>query len=48
MVDHAIGIKEVSNFDCPGGGQIEVVDKIAYIGFIKECEGTGIVDVLSR
>jgi hypothetical protein len=39
------GIKEIGYIDCPGGGQIVVVDGIAYIGYIKECDGTGIVEV---
>lgn len=41
----ARGIKVVGYLDCPGGGQVVVRDKIAYIGHIAPPHGTTIVDV---
>lgn len=39
------GIREVSYVDCKGGGQIEVVDGIAYVGHTNGPEATTIIDV---
>ena len=39
------GIREVSHFDCAGGGQVMVDGHHAYIGHITAPEGTTIVDV---
>ena len=39
------GIKAVGYFDCPGGGQVVVRDRIAYVGHIKPPHGTSIIDV---
>ena len=35
----------LSHFDCAGGGQVVVVDGIAYIGHMRSPHGTSIVDV---
>src|SRR5438067_470842 len=39
------GIREISYFDCAGGGQVVVDGTYAYIGHITGPEGTTIVDV---
>lgn len=39
------GIREVSWFDCPGGGQIRVEGTTAYIGHMNAPFGTSIIDV---
>jgi hypothetical protein len=39
------GIKVVGYFDCFGGGQVVVRDRIAYVGHIKPPHGTSIIDV---
>src|SRR6202521_6318356 len=39
------GLREVGYFDCAGGGQVVVVDGIAYIGHMRSPHGTSIVDV---
>jgi len=41
----AKGIEQVGYFDCPGSGQIVVENNIAYIGNMKNPDGTTIVDV---
>jgi hypothetical protein len=41
----AQGLKQVSWFDCPGGGQVSVDGTIAYIGHMNAPHGTSIVDV---
>jgi hypothetical protein len=41
----AHNIKEVGYVDCVGGGQIVVVDGIAYIGHVNAPDGTSIYDV---
>ena len=41
----AKGVREVSHFDCAGGGQIIVDKGIAYIGHMASPHGTTIVDV---
>ena len=41
----ARGVKRAGFYDCPGGGQVSVVDGIAYIGHIHAPSGTSIVDV---
>ena len=40
-----VGLREVGYFDCAGGGQVVVVDGIAYIGHMRSPHGTSIVDV---
>ncbi len=40
-----IGIKEVANVDCPGGGQVVVQNHVAYVGNMSNPDGTTIVDV---
>jgi hypothetical protein len=35
----------VGYFDCAGGGQVVVVDGIAYIGHMRSPHGTSVVDV---
>ncbi|MDH5747942.1 MAG: hypothetical protein OEY85_01395 [Rhodospirillales bacterium] len=42
---NAKGIRGVSYFDCPGGGQVVVDGTTAYIGHLKGPEATTIVDV---
>lgn len=39
------GLKVVGYFDCPGGGQVVVRNRIAYVGHVKPPEGTTIIDV---
>jgi hypothetical protein len=39
------GVREVGYFDCAGGGQVVVVDGIAYVGNMRSPEGTMIIDV---
>jgi hypothetical protein len=41
----AKGIRPVGLLDCPGGGQIVVSGNYAYVGLMKNGEGTQIVDV---
>ncbi len=38
-------IREVGYVDCVGGGQVVVVDGIAYIGHVNAPDGTSIIDV---
>ena len=40
-----VGLREVGYFDCAGGGQVAVVDGIAYVGHMRSPHGTSIVDV---
>ena len=40
-----VGLRQVGYFDCAGGGQVVVVDGIAYIGHMLSPHGTSIVDV---
>ena len=40
-----VGLREVGYFDCAGGGQVVVVDGIAYIGHMRSPHGTSVVDV---
>jgi hypothetical protein len=42
---HGSGIREVGYFDCPGGGQVVVVGRTAFIGHMHSPHGTSIVDV---
>jgi hypothetical protein len=39
------GLKEISYFDCPGGGQVYVQGDYAYIGHMDAPDGTTIIDV---
>jgi hypothetical protein len=39
------GVRQISHFDCPGGGQVVVDGDYAYIGHITGPLGTTIVDV---
>src|SRR5262245_8002190 len=39
------GLRQVGYFDCAGGGQVVVVDGIAYIGHMRSPHGTSVVDV---
>jgi hypothetical protein len=41
----AKGIREVGYFDCPGSGQIVVEGNVAYIGNMRNPNGTLVVDV---
>src|SRR5215469_14359119 len=41
----ARGIRPVGYFDCPGGGQVVVSGRTAYIAHMKAPHGTTIVDV---
>ncbi|HEU0158164.1 MAG TPA: hypothetical protein VFR00_02570 [Hyphomicrobiaceae bacterium] len=40
-----VGLRQVGYLDCAGGGQVVVVDGIAYIGHMASPHGTSIVDV---
>jgi hypothetical protein len=42
---NGVGLREVGYFDCAGGGQVVVVDGIAYIGHMRSPHGTSVVDV---
>src|SRR5215831_1882949 len=42
---HSNGIKVVGYFDCYGGGQVVVRERIAYVGHIAPPHGTSIIDV---
>ena len=37
--------KLLSNFDCPGGGQVWVEGTTLYVGHMRQPTGTSIVDV---
>ena len=39
------GLRVVGYFDCPGGGQVVVNDRVAYVGHVKPPNGTSIIDV---
>lgn len=39
------GLRQAGYVDCPGGGQVVVVDGIAYIAHMKAPHGTSVVDV---
>ena len=41
----ANGLKVVGYIDCPGGGQVVVNNRTAYVGHIKPPDGTSIIDV---
>jgi hypothetical protein len=41
----ARGVKQVGYFDCPGGGQVVVDGRVAYIAHMKAPHGTTLVDV---
>src|SRR3982750_1418863 len=41
----AKGLKVVGYFDCPGGGQVVVRNRVAYVGHVKPPNGTTIIDV---
>src|SRR5919198_5955666 len=41
----AQGLRQVAWFDCPGGGQVVVDGRIAYIAHMKAPHGTSVVDV---
>ena len=40
-----VGLRQVGYWDCAGGGQVVVLDGIAYIGHMRSPHGTSIVDV---
>jgi hypothetical protein len=40
-----VGLRQVGYLDCAGGGQVVVVDHIAYIGHMASPHGTSVVDV---
>src|SRR5262249_38492132 len=42
---HSNGLKVVGYFDCFGGGQVVVRERIAYDGHIAPPQGTSIIDV---
>lgn len=44
-MSEAKGIRQVSYYDCPGGGQVVVSGTTAYIAHMKAPYGTSIVDV---
>jgi hypothetical protein len=44
-VGTGVGLRQVGYWDCAGGGQVVVVDGIAYIGHMRSPHGTSIVDV---
>ena len=41
----AKGLKQVGYFDCPGGGQVVVDGRVAFIAHMKAPHGTSLVDV---
>jgi len=41
----ARGVKQVGYFDCPGGGQVVVDGRVAFIAHMKAPHGTTLVDV---
>src|SRR5213594_3462888 len=41
----AKGVKQVGYFDCPGGGQVVVDGRVAFIAHMKSPHGTTLVDV---
>ena len=45
LMGTGVGLREVGYFDCAGGGQVVVVDGIAYIGHMRSPHGTSVVDV---
>ena len=45
MSASAQGLRQVGYFDCPGGGQVVVDGRVAYIAHMKAPHGTSIVDV---
>ena len=40
-----VGLRQVGYVDCAGGGQVVVVDGIAYVGHMRSPHGTSIIDV---
>jgi hypothetical protein len=40
-----VGLRQVGQIDCAGGGQVVVVDGIAYVGHMRSPHGTSIWDV---
>src|SRR3989442_850161 len=44
----ARGVKQVGYFDCPGGGQVVVDGRVAFIAHMKAPHGTTLVDVSDR
>jgi hypothetical protein len=45
-VSHAAeGLRQVAWFDCPGGGQVVVDGRVAYVAHMKAPHGTTLVDV---
>src|SRR5512147_652133 len=41
----AQGLRQVAYFDCPGGGQVVVDGRVAFIAHMKAPHGTTLVDV---
>ena len=41
----ASGLRSVGYFDCPGGGQVAVEGRLAFIGHMSAPDGTSIVDI---
>ena len=41
----ALGLRQVAYIDCPGGGQVVVDGRVAYIAHMKAPHGTTLVDV---
>ena len=41
----AQGLRQVAWFDCPGGGQVVVDRRVAYVAHMKAPHGTSVVDV---
>jgi len=44
-MSEAKGVRQVAYFDCPGGGQVVVDGRTAYLGHMRNPDGTSIVDV---
>jgi len=41
----AVGLREVAYVDCPGGGQVVVADRVAYVAHMRAPHGTTLIDV---
>jgi hypothetical protein len=40
-----VGLRQVGYVDCAGGGQVVVVDGIAYVGHMRSPHGASVIDV---
>jgi len=41
----ASGLRQVAYVDCPGGGQVVVAGRVAYVAHMRAPDGTTLIDV---